>query len=106
MAETSCRIIGIASRVASVALAAQNARRAGDFRRVPQRHHSYGAVWAMTTNPDQRLHAWLAGSAMRAASDAGLGLVLLCAGAAAILAASGMILRSGFALGPGFFPTV
>jgi hypothetical protein len=59
----------------------------------------------MTTNPDQRPHAWLAGSAMRAASDAGLGLVLLCAGAAAILAAGGMILRRGFALGPGFFPT-
>ena len=60
----------------------------------------------MTTNPDQRPHAWLAGSAMRAASDAGLGLFLLCAGAAAILAAGSMILRRGFALGPGFFPTV
>ena len=60
----------------------------------------------MTTNPDQRPQAWLAGSAMRAASDAGLGLVLLCAGAGAILAAGGMILRRGFALGPGFFPTV
>ncbi len=60
----------------------------------------------MMTNPDQRPHALLAGSAMRAASDAGLGLVLLCAGAAAILAAGGMILRRGFALGPGFFPTV
>jgi len=60
----------------------------------------------MTTNPDQRPHAWLAGSAMRAASDAGLGLVLLCAGAAAILAVGGMVLRRGFALGPGFFPTV
>src|SRR5262245_18658087 len=32
--------------------------------------------------------------------------VLLCAGAAAILAAGGMILRYGFAIGPGFFPTV
>src|SRR5215468_6287466 len=60
----------------------------------------------MTTNPDQRPHAWLAGSTMRAASDAGLGLVLLCVGAAAILAAGDMILRRGFALGPGFFPTV
>jgi TctA family transporter len=50
------------------------------------------------------MRGW-SGSAMRAASDAGLGLVLLCAGAAAILAAGGMILRRGFALGPGFFPT-
>src|SRR5215470_13341270 len=68
--------------------------------------HRREAVSAMKTNPDQRPHAWLAGNAMRAASDAGLGLVLLCAGAAAILAAGGMILRRGFALGPGFFPTV
>src|SRR5215510_5912444 len=64
------------------------------------------ACGSMTTNPDQRPHAWLAGSAIRAASDAGLGLVLLCAGAVAILAASGMVLRRGFALGPGVFPTV
>ena len=60
----------------------------------------------MTTNPDQRPHAWLYGGAMRAASDAGLGLVLLCAGAAAIMAAGGMSLGSGRQLGPGFFPTI
>src|SRR5262249_21499337 len=60
----------------------------------------------MATNPDQRPHAWLQGRAMRAASDAGLGLVLVCAGAAAIKAAGGMNLGSGLRLGPGFFPTI
>jgi len=106
MAETSCRIIGIASRVASAALAAYNARRRGTSGASCSGNHPYEAVSAMTTNPDQRPHAWLGGSAMRAASDAGLGLVLLCAGAAAIVAAGGMIRGRGFAAGPAFFPTV
>jgi len=60
----------------------------------------------MTTNPDQRPHAWLQGRAMRAATDAGLGLVLLCAGTAAIMAAGGMNLGSGPRLGPGFIPMI
>jgi TctA family transporter len=60
----------------------------------------------MTTKPDQQPHAWLQGRVMRAATDAGLGLALLCAGAAAIIAAGGMNLGSGPRLGSGFFPTI
>ncbi len=51
-------------------------------------------------------HAWLFGRAARIASDAGLGLILLVAGAAALLAANRMGIGTGARSGPGFYPAM
>lgn len=50
--------------------------------------------------------AWLGSSPMRAASDAGLGIVLLAASGIAYLAVAGMDLGRVSRPGPGLFPTV
>lgn len=60
----------------------------------------------MTADADPRPYSWLYGRAARIASDAGLGLILVIAGAAALLAANRMGIGSGARTGPGFYPAL